>query len=624
MPDLPAIFISYAHEDLEAASKITKALLEAGLEVWLDLSELRGGDSWDQRIRGQIKACSLFIPVISEHTNARLEGYFRLEWRLADQRTHLMAKGRPFLVPVVIDNTTDDNAHIPDSFGEVQWTRLPGGETPPAFAERLKDLLGGSPPAAPVPRSFPAPKAPHIESNAGANRRNRMRAALLVLAALAICAAVAMRFRPHQVAAVASDSSPAQVEARSLLSQAWEQLNQPGLGRPELAAADELCRRAAALDPLNADIWAAWSQVDTWYIYHSFEHTQQREENARTRAARAMQLSPDGYESRLAQANYLVRSEGDISVSIYAPEGGRLLDALLTERPNEPRALFAKAILERNLRHPLECKALLLKLAENPDYAPTAWNELGYAEWINGDTAGALEAANRSIALKPFWGNLLLKANVEFYSAVDLDAAQASLEQIPAVILQDDMGVALACELYYFRRDPTAMLQHAQAASRPWLHSNGFDGPLGLWTGLAHAMAGEAEAARLEWSTALDLVDGKLAGDPSSGALLEWKGVLQALLGDSKASLGTLQLAREMHPQDRLRPHLDIRIHAMALNGELREAGELLARTPYYWLPPPRYLQLDPWFDPLRNTPQFKALLDRLQREAAAAKTGSK
>jgi hypothetical protein len=105
---------------------------------------------------------------------------------------------------------------------------------------------------------------------------------------------------------------------------------------------------------------------------------------------------------------------------------------------------------------------------------------------------------------------------------------------------------------------------------------------------------------------------------------LEWKGILQALLGDSKASLATLQLAREMHPQNRLRPYLDIRIHAMALNGELREAGEQLARTLNYWHIPPRYLQLDPWFDPLRNTPQFKALLGQLQREDAAAKTGEK
>lgn len=52
----------------------------AGIEVWFDRSELRGGDARDTAIRKQIKACTLFIPVISANAHARIEGYFRLEW----------------------------------------------------------------------------------------------------------------------------------------------------------------------------------------------------------------------------------------------------------------------------------------------------------------------------------------------------------------------------------------------------------------------------------------------------------------------------------------------------------------------------------------------------------------
>src|SRR4051794_18622769 len=83
-----AVFISYASEDVAAATRICDALRTAGVEVWLDQSELVGGDQWDQKIRGQIKACALFVPVISTGTQARREGYFRLEWKLAAQRTH--------------------------------------------------------------------------------------------------------------------------------------------------------------------------------------------------------------------------------------------------------------------------------------------------------------------------------------------------------------------------------------------------------------------------------------------------------------------------------------------------------------------------------------------------------
>ena len=121
-----AVFLSYASQDAEAARRIADALRAVGVEVWFDQSELVGGDAWDHKIRRQIKDCALLIPIISAATQARTEGYFRLEWRLADQRTHLMAKGRPFLLPVVIDDTRDAEAHVPDSFTEVQWTRLPG------------------------------------------------------------------------------------------------------------------------------------------------------------------------------------------------------------------------------------------------------------------------------------------------------------------------------------------------------------------------------------------------------------------------------------------------------------------------------------------------------------------
>lgn len=153
-----AVFLSYAPQDAEAARRICCALRAAGVEVWFDQSELsafairlrrdkRGGDAWDTKIRKQIKECALFIPLISSNTNARAEGYFRLEWKLAVDRSHLMADDQPFIVPVVIDETQETAARVPDKFRDVQWTRLVAVETPAAFAERIRVLVGGGPPA---------------------------------------------------------------------------------------------------------------------------------------------------------------------------------------------------------------------------------------------------------------------------------------------------------------------------------------------------------------------------------------------------------------------------------------------------------------------------------------------
>src|SRR5882757_8878362 len=102
-----AVFISYASQDAEAAKKICDALRAAGVEVWFDQSELRGGDTWDAKIRRQIRECALFVPVISAATQARGEGYFRLEWKLAVDRSHLMSEDTAFLFPIVIDDVAD-------------------------------------------------------------------------------------------------------------------------------------------------------------------------------------------------------------------------------------------------------------------------------------------------------------------------------------------------------------------------------------------------------------------------------------------------------------------------------------------------------------------------------------
>jgi TolB-like protein len=139
-----AVFLSYASEDSEATARIAVALRAAGIEVWFDREELRGGDAWDEKIRRQIKDCRLFIPIISANSESRLEGYFRREWTLAADRTEDMANEVAFIVPIVIDGTLNTTAHVPPKFHRLQWTRLPDGAVLPAFVSRIAALLGAA------------------------------------------------------------------------------------------------------------------------------------------------------------------------------------------------------------------------------------------------------------------------------------------------------------------------------------------------------------------------------------------------------------------------------------------------------------------------------------------------
>jgi adenylate cyclase len=157
-----AVFLSYASEDAAAAQRLCAALRAAGIEVWFDQSALRGGDAWDNSIRRQIRSCALFIPIISVNAHARTEGYFRLEWKLAVDRSHLLAPDQTFMLPVAIDQTPQSDERLPDRFRELQWTRLPDGAATPEFIERVARLL-----AVDAVRPPPLPRPP-LDVSAGA------------------------------------------------------------------------------------------------------------------------------------------------------------------------------------------------------------------------------------------------------------------------------------------------------------------------------------------------------------------------------------------------------------------------------------------------------------------------
>ncbi len=191
-----AVFLSYAREDTDAARRIADALRAFGVEVWFDMSELRGGDSWDAKIKRQIRECALFLPIVSQKTQERTEGYFRREWLLAVERTRDMAHGVAFIVPVVIDDTREADAAVPEEFMRFHWTRLAHGVPTPQFVEQMKSLLHApkksAPPASDVGRDRRIPPSPAGESSpAGSGDpalQQSRRAAPLILGAIAVLA----------------------------------------------------------------------------------------------------------------------------------------------------------------------------------------------------------------------------------------------------------------------------------------------------------------------------------------------------------------------------------------------------------------------------------------------------
>jgi hypothetical protein len=140
----PSVFLSYASEDRQAARLLRDALPDYGLDVWYDESDIGGGEAWDQKIRREIRECDYFMPLVSAQTEARHEGYFRREWRLAVERTLDMADDHPFLLPIVIDDTDQSVARVPEKFLAVQWLKVPAGQPTRALESLCRRIASGN------------------------------------------------------------------------------------------------------------------------------------------------------------------------------------------------------------------------------------------------------------------------------------------------------------------------------------------------------------------------------------------------------------------------------------------------------------------------------------------------
>lgn len=133
------IFLSYAHEDSQAARKIKDTLESEGIDVIFDKDRLKAGDAFEKTLKHFIAQCSLFIPVISQHTLTPEKRFFRIEWNFALEDSLRVAPTQRFIIPVVIDNTLPDEPRIPTEFRDLHWEEVPDGVMNSRFVAMLKN-----------------------------------------------------------------------------------------------------------------------------------------------------------------------------------------------------------------------------------------------------------------------------------------------------------------------------------------------------------------------------------------------------------------------------------------------------------------------------------------------------
>ena len=132
-----AVFISYAHEDVECVKRLKAGLDAAGIVSWFDLNRLESGDNYREKIEKNIRRCDFFIPIISKTTVNRDEGFFHREWKWAKDRREAMSPTAVFILPVVIDDTNKGHPRLGEYFPALTAAVMHGGAPDAAFIERL-------------------------------------------------------------------------------------------------------------------------------------------------------------------------------------------------------------------------------------------------------------------------------------------------------------------------------------------------------------------------------------------------------------------------------------------------------------------------------------------------------
>jgi TolB-like protein len=524
-----AVFVSYASEDVAAAERIAMALRAAGIATWFDKSELRGGDVWDRTIRQRIRDCALFIPVVSRHTQERLEGYFRLEWSLAVQRSQRMAAERTFIVPVVVDTTRDREALVPDFFHEVQLTRLPGGETPSAFVERVRELLSPQagllapqlcPPTELSPPLPPAAEVPASRLQASAPILAGAAVALVALAYLGLDRWVLSR---HSV----STGVPQSIAVLPLVNESGDPSQQyfsDGLSEDLITALSQL--PGLKVIGRTSSFLFRGTKEDSRSIgaklgvAHLVEGSVRRAGNLVRVSAELVNASDGSTEwSERYDRPYrdLFALQDDITNAVAGALKTRLLAhdraAAQSDRPPSGSLEAYNALLQGRFHMVIDTEADARQAIEfdtaatqlDPRYA-LAWSELSWAwtglgqYWLSGAPAQAAYASSRAAAdkaleLAPELAAAHL-ARAWLLFAADFDWRAAQLESRRAVELAPDYGRAklyLADELASSGELNQAIELTRQALATDPLHANWYDS-LALYL-LGLNRLDEAEAA---------------------------------------------------------------------------------------------------------------------------------
>ena len=547
-----AVFLSYASQDAAAVLRIAEALRAAGIVVWFDKDELVGGDAWDQKIRRQIKECAIFVPVISANTNARAEGYFRLEWKLAVDRSHLMADDAPFLFPVVIDDTSDAAARVPDRFRAVQWTRLPSGVLAPEVLARFvklwshragvvkaEDMEAGRP--RPAQRDEGVASSPAASTKVG----RRVPEAAWIAAAVVVIGGAALFWgmRPATQAGAGARSPTVEKASPTVgwprdpeLKRAMALVDGLEAVPEDFALAEEMVKKVLDKNSTDPEAVTVMARVQVAFLFRGFDLSKERVAGARRLAERAVQLRGDDPEALAALGVCFLMSGADL------PRARELFERAIALKPADP---FFHRLRDRAFFDDLKIPTAEALAASERTAALFPGDALVHYELSRhyrdaGRIAEMDRELDRTIAITPLTNAIVWKARVALLMRDDPAEMKALIDRVPSRMRSGERVVFSRWIHAMVTGQTEDGLLALESLASKWIDDFDFAGSTALLTAQLLELAGKPAMARAQYAVALTEVQARKLRNPTDSAVHTSE--VWALLG-----LGRADEARVLH-----------------------------------------------------------------------------
>jgi TolB-like protein/tetratricopeptide (TPR) repeat protein len=402
-------------------------------------------------------------------------------------------------------------------------------------------------------------------------------------------------------------------EAYRLYLQGLEYSKRPGYLRQNWEIAQEFLEQAITLDSTFAVALAELSTVHGKMSWFRFDPSARRVAWQRELAERALRLAPDLPQAHRAMGIALYMGQRDWQAALDE------LQIALRGLPNDADVLAWIGYTHRRLGNWDEALKALESVAELDRRNADVMSNLGGTLQFLRRYPEAIGAFHQALGLAPdvgIWRVRIADAYLRWTG--ELDSLRAVLDPLPTDV---DLGAgrtstAERARLLLLEREPDALLALLESTGLDTFESQTRFWPTALYAAWAHTMLGDTDAARAAFDLARIVVDSVMEDAPDDVRLHYARGLVTAGLGDTAQAVREARWLEQSEPY-RLdaynRPGLaawraEILAQVGGTEAALDEIERLLAGPSALSV---HTLRLHPRWDPIRDDPRFRALLER-------------